>query len=89
MTRLPDMALSQEQYDAITKAINDAVREEAIDAAKEALGIETTYVNYYSCDMCGIDWESTWSCGVDDECPGCGRDFSPYDSVEIDDPENT
>ena len=38
--------------------------------------------NYYYCAECDIAWEDEWSCGCDDECPGCGNDYSPFDSEE-------
>ena len=37
---------------------------------------------YYYCADCDIAWEDEWECGCDDECPGCGRDFTPFDSEE-------
>lgn len=40
--------------------------------------------NVYECP-CGATWEDAWDCGCDDECPSCGKDVSPSESV--DDPE--
>jgi hypothetical protein len=39
--------------------------------------------NTYRCDTCGEQWKDDWSCGCDDECPRCGIDISPVNSVEI------
>lgn len=39
--------------------------------------------NSYHCDKCDVSWDDDWSCGCDDECPNCGADISPDDSVEI------
>jgi hypothetical protein len=39
--------------------------------------------NTYECDECGTTWEDVWSCGCDDECPGCGADISPSVSVFV------
>lgn len=39
--------------------------------------------NEYAHEECGTSWSSEWSCGVDEECPKCGVDISPTDSVEI------
>jgi len=40
--------------------------------------------NYYRCPACSTEWEDTWSCQVDDDCPDCGhRHISPYDSDDI------
>jgi hypothetical protein len=36
------------------------------------------YLNKYKCEDCGVIWEDQWSCGCDDECPGCGDDLSPF-----------
>jgi hypothetical protein len=37
------------------------------------------YTNYYRCEDCGVEWIDEWSCACDDECPECGKDFSPFD----------
>lgn len=42
---------------------------------------EKKYVNFYR--HCGAEWHDTWSCACDDQCPVCGHDISPYDSVEV------
>lgn len=44
---------------------------------------EKTFLNKYRCDDCGVSWEDEWSCGCDDECPECGKYFTPYESEEI------
>lgn len=41
------------------------------------------YRNCYYCEECSSGWEDEWSCGCDDECPECGRDFSPFDSIDL------
>lgn len=43
---------------------------------------ETEYVNKYQCTSCGEEWEDTWTCMVDDECPKCGTIMTPYGSEE-------
>lgn len=58
-------------------------RERAIGIAIEALGLETWWRNYYECHHCNEDWCSDWSAQCDDECAGCGRSFTPYQSIEI------
>jgi hypothetical protein len=32
---------------------------------------------------CNTRWSDEWSCEVDDECPVCGADISPYESVHL------
>jgi hypothetical protein len=40
--------------------------------------------NEYTCDECQADaWDNEWSCQCDDECPVCGADCSPSNSVWI------
>lgn len=42
---------------------------------------ETEYVNKYR--HCGEEWEDTWSCACNSECPVCGtKDIEPYESEE-------
>lgn len=44
----------------------------------------TRFLNHYTCDRCGHDWQDEWDCMVDDECPACGaRHMSPHTSEEI------
>lgn len=47
------------------------------------LWLEVQYWNYYHCEYCLTDWEDTWTCQCNDECPGCGKEIEPYNSVEI------
>lgn len=42
----------------------------------------TWFKNHYKCS-CGTSWTDEWSCGCDDECPACGENISPIDSIEI------
>jgi hypothetical protein len=44
---------------------------------------QPAFLNKYHCDHCDVSWEDTWSCGVDDECPRCGKDISPESSEEV------
>ena len=46
------------------------------------------YLNHYRCDECDVSWDDEWDCCCDDECPNCGRDFSPYESEDLND-DNT
>ncbi|MCK1543298.1 hypothetical protein IVB12_15390 [Bradyrhizobium sp. 179] len=40
-------------------------------------------LNKYHCTYCDVSWEDIWSCGCDDECPRCGKDFTPESSEEV------
>lgn len=40
--------------------------------------------NHYHCPDCDIEWDDDYSCQVDDECPECGSDYSPYESTDLD-----
>lgn len=40
-------------------------------------------LNKYHCEDCNTKWEDTWSCAVDNECPRCNADISPYNSEEV------
>jgi hypothetical protein len=44
---------------------------------------QPAFQNVYQCDDCGVTWDDVYSCGCDDECPECGRDYSPVGSTEI------
>ena len=44
---------------------------------------QPAYRNHYDCLECDTQWKDEWSCGSDDECPKCGRDTSPTDTVRI------
>jgi len=60
----------------------------AIEQAKQAFGIEDRFRNYYECEKCQIEWTDLYSCAPDMQCPGCHRDYSPYDSVDLDEEAN-
>ena len=30
------------------------------------------FLIYYVCPCCGFDWEETYECACDSECPDCG-----------------
>lgn len=32
---------------------------------------------------CGQEWEDTWSCASNDECPVCGAEIEPFDSEAL------
>lgn len=49
--------------------------------------VESTYRH----DECEEEWTNRWSCACDDECPSCGHDIEPRDSVllsSIDEPDD-
>lgn len=37
--------------------------------------------NFYR--HCGVEWDDTWSCGCNDDCPVCGKEIEPYDSEDL------
>lgn len=74
------MTAKQREAELWEASIDAFNRADAIGQAIEAMGIEPTYTNRYRCDACKVEWEDTWSCACDDECPECGADISPYDS---------
>ena len=37
--------------------------------------------NFYR--HCGQDWDSTWDCMCNDECPHCGSEIEPYQSIDL------
>jgi hypothetical protein len=38
--------------------------------------------NHYACPVCKTEWNDTWSCACDDDCPNCGkRHISPTEST--------
>lgn len=42
------------------------------------------FLNHYTCERCGHDWQDEWDCACDDDCPECGaRHMSPKESEEI------
>ena len=45
---------------------------------------EPLFLNHYTCDRCGYEWQDEWSCACDDDCPSCGaRHMSPHESEQI------
>ena len=56
----------------------DYIEKNLIEGEEEHL-----YLNYYCCSDCEIEWDDEWSCQCDDECPGCGKSYSPYESDRI------
>jgi hypothetical protein len=44
---------------------------------------ERWFVNRYHCSECNESWSDEWDCACDDECPECGKDFTPISSEEI------
>ena len=46
--------------------------------------VKMVWRNFYKCPTCGHEWEDSWDCQCDDDCPECGeRHISPYESEEI------
>jgi hypothetical protein len=43
---------------------------------------ETGYTMQYR--HCGQEWEDTWSCACNSDCPVCGAEIEPYDYEEDD-----
>jgi hypothetical protein len=43
-------------------------------------GLERRFTNKYR--HCKIEWDDEWSCACNDECPQCGAEIEPYDSIE-------
>lgn len=41
-------------------------------------GLPTNFHNFYRCEACDEEWEGWWSCGCDEACPNCDKDFEPY-----------
>lgn len=41
------------------------------------------YRNHYHCLDCHRPWIDEWSCCCDDECPSCGKDYSPEESDDL------
>ena len=44
--------------------------------------MKTIFINHYSCEDCGIDWEDAWSCACNDRCPDCDSEIEPYEVEE-------
>lgn len=55
---------------------------------KNSSGRFTNFYRHTDCPAIGKscsdwpEWEDSWSCMVDDECPECGAEMTPYESVE-------
>lgn len=58
------------------------------DLPRDSDGQPCSYLNYYRCDDCDVEWTDQWSCACDDECPSCGSDYSPYDTDDLGEDEN-
>lgn len=59
---------------------------------EDSSGNPCVWRNLYCCDCPDgprSEWESDWSCQCDDECPECGADCSPYESLWIGPPEES
>jgi len=41
------------------------------------------YINYYYCNTCNEEWQDDWDCTCDDECPICGKVYTPYKSEKV------
>jgi hypothetical protein len=46
-------------------------------------GLPLRFVNSYHCEPCGESWDDEWSCACDDECPACGKAYSPEESKDL------
>lgn len=44
-------------------------------------GEEHRFRNFYR--HCGGEWDDTWSCKCNDECPKCGAEIEPYRSEDL------
>ncbi|MFV1943447.1 hypothetical protein VPH49_21785 [Pseudomonas luteola] len=52
-------------------------------------GVTMHMRNFYECPNCGTEWEDTWDCACNDQCPECGaKDIEPYDSQDLSEPDN-
>lgn len=45
------------------------------------INVYKLYINMYS--HCNIDWEDEWDCKCNDDCPVCGEEIEPKESIEI------
>lgn len=43
--------------------------------------IKELFLNSYR--HCGVEWDGTATCACHEQCPVCGEDVNPYDSMEI------
>lgn len=39
------------------------------------------YINSYYCPDCDEEWNDEWDCSCDDECPICGKKYTPVKST--------
>ena len=47
---------------------------------------EIRFVNHYRCSDDRTEWTDRWSCACNDRCPTCNKEIEPYESEEIDAP---
>jgi hypothetical protein len=47
---------------------------------------EIRFLNHYECPFDGTEWSDEWSCACNDKCPTCNKEIEPYESEEIDPP---
>lgn len=45
--------------------------------------LQKWFLNYYFCSDCEVEWSDKWMCASDDDCPECGKDTEPYESVPV------
>lgn len=86
----PDWLSPPEDGDWLRSALEDAAKwaEKSGDTERAAkirkvLWPAVEYKNSYKCRGCGEEWDDVYACTVDDECPKCGVDNSPHESVRI------
>lgn len=53
------------------------------DLSRDDDGAPLRYLSTFRCDDCGETWTDQWSCACDDECPSCGKDFSPDETEDL------
>ena len=47
------------------------------------------FINYYNCPKCGHEWQDTYDCQPDDDCPECGeRHVAPFESKDVPKPSS-
>jgi len=44
---------------------------------------EAKYLNYYRCEKCNQEWDDVCDSMCDDECPVCGKPYTPYNSEDL------
>jgi hypothetical protein len=66
------------EEDKIKMAIRD-LGQNAMDY--EGCGVIPKF--YYACEDCLHEWTESWTSACDDECPLCGKAYSPYYSVDL------